>query len=112
MCFAADGFHVELRVPFSPDKELLDIGVEDMDIGGLVVEVLAARAVGAEALGEELVALLALVVGVDVQLEPHLLLSVGEGTLGLGRGYLAAELAIARQLPVSTNFSLLLFLEI
>jgi hypothetical protein len=42
MSFAANGFHVKLRVPFSPDKELLDIGVEDMDIGVLVVEVLAA----------------------------------------------------------------------
>jgi hypothetical protein len=81
MCFAANSFHVKLRVPFSPDKELLDIGVEDMDIGGLVVEVLTARAVGAESLGEELVAFLAFVVGIDVELESHLLLSVCERTL-------------------------------
>jgi hypothetical protein len=81
MGFAADGLHVELRVPFLPDQELLDICIENVDVGGLVVEVLASGAVGAESLGEELVALLAFVVGVDVELEAHLLLSVGERAL-------------------------------
>lgn len=70
MCLLKDLPYSELGVLLFPDIYLLEKGLEDMLVAVCLVQVLAPRAVWAEALLEELLAELALVVEVDVGLRP------------------------------------------